>query len=334
MTIFKAIRLAVWSTIFAAAIATAGIYLAVAQTLLTTDGLNKIITESQAANTIRTDTILPKVLQGTQSSEYVTLLDDKTVTAAVNETFTTDKITSKLEPAVTSFHNWLDSKEPSITFSISTTDLTDEFARTLSQKVVEKYKAAPTCTFQNTRAEALAGECRSQFVTDESLASTIQQIIKSDASIKEITTITPDSLAVPTTIKSIADDLPTYLNMFYALSIIAAGIAVLVGAWLLLKHRLNGFVALGGGALLAGVTLLVATGAGIRRLEAISDDAQTQQVIRAMTTMLSTHIRTEVLILVGSGVVLIIIGIVGKILMRRYAGSHQSLHLSSEDNKD
>lgn len=330
MTIFKAVRLGIWSLLFAVAITTVGSYLAISQSVLTTEGLNKIVTKSQVADTIRTGTILPKVLEATQSSEYATLLTDKTVTAAVNETFTTAELTRKLEPAVTSFHDWLDSKEPSISFSISTADLTEEFAATLSKKAVESYKVVPTCSVQNTRTQALAGQCRSPFITESSLADAVQQAIKSNSSIEETAAITPNSIVIPATIKSIGGDLPTYLNIFYALSIIAAGVALLIGLWLLLKHRLNGFIALGASGLLASGFLFTVATIGSRSAETLSNDAQAQRVAHVAAELVTASIHTQIFVLVMAGIALIIIGAAAKLFIARYHRSHGSLHLSSD----
>lgn len=330
MTIFKAVRLSIWGIIFASGITVAGIYLALSQTILTTNGLQKIAADSQIASSIRKDIITPKVLQATQSYEYTALLDDTTVTDAINETFTDAVLAKKIEPAITSLHDWLDSKVPAITFSLSTSDLTASFSQTLAKKVIKNYQAAPTCTIQNTRAEALAGECRSPFITDESLTTEIQQSIETNASIREISTITPDMITIPAGEGPRASDLPTYLNIFYAISIVAAGIAAIVGLWLLLKHRLNGIITLGGSTLAASGFLFIALIVISRTAEAATGGQQMQEIIASAIEMIEASVHAKIIILAIVGAVLILIGIVTKIVITRYRKSNSSMHLSSE----
>lgn len=330
MTIFKAIRLSIWSIIFASGVTVVSFYLVISQNLLSIDGLNKIAANSQITNTIRNDTILPKALQAAQSYEYTALIDDSVVTNAVNETFTDEALTKKIEPAITSLHDWLDSKEPAIAFSLSTADLTTKFSQTLAKKIVEKYQAAPLCTLQSTRAEALAGECRSPFITETSLADDVQQTITSNPSIQEISTITPSTVTVSSTTKSAADDLPTYLNIFYAASIVAAGIAAIVSLWLLLKHRLNGIIALGGGALLTGGLLFVGLAVIQRSMQTLTTDQQFQNIAATVMEVMTAAIHTMIIIYITIGVALIVIGVVAKLGIARYRRSHRSLHLSLE----
>ncbi|RYX79445.1 hypothetical protein EON76_01865 [bacterium] len=330
MTIFTAVRLSIWSIIFACGVVVTSFYIVVAQNVLSREGLNTIATDSEIARTIRTETILPKALQAAQSYEYTALIDDTVVTDTVNETFTDDVLIKKIEPAITSLHDWLDSKEPAITFSLSTADLTTKFSQTLAKKIVEKYQAAPLCTLQNTRAEALAGECRSPFITEASLTDDMQQTIASHPSIQEISTITQDTLVASLPTTPGASDLPTYLNIFYAASIVAAGIAAIVGLWLLLKHRLNGIITLGGGALLASGALLAGLAVVERTSQTLTNDQQAQKIIAVAVEMIGSSLHAVSIAYALIGIALIIIGMTAKLSIARYRRSHRSLHMSSE----
>lgn len=328
MNIFKGIRLGIWSIILAACIVIGGLYLAVSQTFLTTKSLNTIVADSKLSETVRSEVLLPKVLQTTRASDYAILLDDKTVTTAFNEAVSTDVLNKKLEPAVDSLQKWLNSKEPTVDFSISMADLDDNFAKKLSTKVNEKYSSLPSCTLRNTLADAESGVCRSSLVTKEALSQKINDIITLDSSLQENTTITPESIQLSTALQRTGSDLPTYLNMFYAASIIAAGIAVFISLWLLLKHRLSGIIAFGGASVLSSIALFVIAVVGTSQAGAISTDPQVLQVARAGSSTFEAALQQQVTILLGVGILLVIVGIVAKILLRRHAKPKQSLHLS------
>lgn len=329
MNIFKGIRLGIWSIILAACVVIGGLYLAVSQTFLTTQSLNRIVAESQLSETVRSDVLLPKILQTTRASDYAALLDDNTVTAAFNEAVSTEVLNKKLEPAVDSLQKWLNSKEPTVDFSISMADVSDSFAEKLANKVNDKYASIPSCTLRSTLADAESGICRSSLVTKEALAQKINDMVKQDASLQSSTTITPDSIQLSGSLQRIGSDLPTYLNMFYAGSIIAAGIAALISLWLLLKHRLSGIIAFGSAGVLSGLVLYIVSVVGTQRAGLLSSDSQVLQVARAGSNAIEAVLQQQTLLLVGVGALLIVLAIIAKIILKRRASPAQSLHLSN-----
>ncbi len=330
MNIFKGIRLGIWSIILTACIVIGGLYLAVSQTFLTTKSLTTIVADSKLAETVRSEVLLPKVLQTTRASDYAALLDDKTVTTAFNEAVSTEVLNKKLEPAVDSLQKWLNSKEPTVDFSISMSDLSDSFAEKLASRVNDKYASIPRCTLRSTLADAENGVCSSSLVTKEALAQKINDMIKRDTSLQSSTTITPDSIQLSGSLQRIGSDLPTYLNMFYAGSIIAAGIAALVSLWLLLKHRLSGVIAFGSAGILSGLFLYIVSVIGTQRAGLVSSDPQILQIARAGSSAIEAALQQQAIILLSSGLALVIIGVVAKVLINRHSTPKQSLHLSDQ----
>jgi hypothetical protein len=330
MKLFKAIRLSTWSVIIGTTIAFSGTYLALSQTLLTAEGLNTILTQSKLSETVRDDVLLPKILQTTRGSDYAALLDDQTVTAAFNEALPAETLDSKLAPAVNSLEKWLNSKEPTITFSINMSDLSDTFARSLSQKVGEKYASIPRCTIRSSLSDAENGICRSSIISEENIRQKITELIKNDASLRTSTVITPDSVPVAPALLEYGRDIPSYLNIYYAAALVAAAIAVLSALWLIFKHRLYGIVTLGSGILLASVLLLLISIVGVERATAISTDPQILQLARAGSTALKDALQHQALLLGSSGLLLIIIGVAAILITRRRSRSSQSMRFSSD----
>ena len=329
MNIFKVVRLSIWSLVLAVGIVVAATYFAVSQTFLSTASLNRILEKSQLADTIRTEILLPKVLQNTRGSDFASLLDDKTVTQALNTTVSTSVLNKKLEPAVDSLQKWLNSQEPTIAFSIDMSDLSTKFADELSGKIDEKVAALPRCNLRNTLAEAEAGICRSSLVTTESLTKKINEVIKSDAALENNTKITPDSIKLSPSIQQKGSDLPTYLNIFYAVAIVAAGVALFITLWLLYKHRLAGIISIGASLVVAGVGLFVISVIGTQMIGTFSTDPQVQQIARAGSNALEATLQQTAIPLLIVGIILILLGTLAKVLVNRRSHPKQSLHLSS-----
>lgn len=329
MNVFKIIRLSLWGGIVVACIIIVGLYLAIHQTFLTGNSMTAIVKDSRVAETVRSDILLPKVLQTTRASDYSTLLDDKTVTDAFNQAVSTDTLNTKLQPAVTSLQKWLNSEEPTIAFSIDMSSLSNDFAKTLSDKVNTKIATLPRCTPQNTIAQAESGVCRSNVITAETLSKRIEEMIKNDKTLASNATITPESVSLSPAIQRSGSDLPSYLNLLYAAAIIAAGIIALVSLWLLLKHRLAGIITLGASAVLGGIGLFIVATLGTHAAGSFSSDSQVQQIARAATSAFEAAIQRQFTMLLIGGLIALAIGIIASAVLRRRRGPDQSIHLSN-----
>lgn len=334
MNIFAIFRRSIWGIILAVSIVTSCMYLAVAQTFLTTDGLTSIVNKSQLAETVKNDILLPRVLQNTRGSNYSTLLDDTTVTTAFNETVTVDALNKKMTPAINSIQQWLNSKQPDISFSISMSDLSDKFAASLSDKVNKKIANLPLCTSKNTLAEIESGGCRVPYLTQAAFTEKINEAIKRDTALKDNSTLTVEDMHMSADSMHLDASLPDYLNLFYATSLVTAGIAFLVSLWLLAKHRLAGIVTIGCAAILAGITLYIGSAVGAPIAASVSSDELVQHVVRTGSALFSAALQKEALLLVIGGVVLAIIGSTALILMKKRRKSTQSVHLSGKDKAE
>lgn len=327
MNVFAIIRRSIWAVILAACIVVGGLYLAFSQTFLTSAGLTHILQQSRLAETVKDEVLLPKVLASTRSSDYSALLDDKTVTDAFNAAITPDALNAKLAPAVDALQQWLNSKEPSVKFSISMSDLSDNFADKLGQKINAKVAALPQCTRQNTLADAENGVCRSPFITSELLGQKINEAIKSDPALQENVTVSQETLPLPAS----NNDLPSYLNMFYALTLVATGIMALISIWLLFKHRFAGIITIGAACILAAIALFavsILSHAAIAR----ADDPLLGKIVFASVGSLNSILQQEALFLASGGIAAIVIGSTLLVIFARRRKSRQAMHMSSEDN--
>lgn len=330
MNVFALIRRSIWAVLLAACIVVGCAYLAFSQTFLTSVGLTHILQQSRLAETVREETLLPKVLASSRSSNYSALLDDKTVTEAFNAAITTDALNAKLAPAIDALQLWLNSKEPSIQFTISMNDLSDNFAAKLAESVSAKVAALPQCTRQNTLADVENAICRSPLITDMVLRANINEAIKSDPALKENITISSETIPELAELRS-ESSLPSYLNMFYAFTLVATAVMVLISLWLLFKHRFAGIITIGAACILAATTLLIGSAVSHAATAQINDPLLSK-VIFAATQSLSGILQQYALLLAGGGIIAIIIGVVFLIVLSRRRRSRQTMHMSSEDN--
>lgn len=334
MNVFAIIRRSLWAVILAACIIWSGVYLAVWQTLLSADGLNTIVRQSRVADTVRQDILLPRVLATTRSSDYAALLDDQTVTAAFNEAVSADTLNTKLAPAIESLSLWLNSKEPAINFTIDLSDLSAAFADKLSSKIDAKLAALPPCTVRNTLADVQSGVCRSSIVSQKALSEQINQAIKNDPTLKENTTLTPQSADVSSAVRYRAFDLPSYLNMFYGSSIIAAGIGALIILWLLFKHRFASVITIGVACMIAALGLFGGSIALSHATLGLADDELASKVLFTAVRALESAAQTQALWLAIGGGAAIVIGSATIFILARRRTSRQTMHMSDSSPDD
>lgn len=332
MNIFKGIRLGIWCIILTACLSVALLYVAVSQAFLSLASLKTIVETSNLSETVRSEILLPKILQTTRSSNYAALLDDKTVTDAFNKAVSQDTLNKKLEPAIESLEQWLNSKEPTVDFTVDMSDISHSFADSLAAEVAKKYDNLPACTYKNTSRDFETGVCSSWLLSKEKLTEKIKELVKNDSSLQENTTLTPDSVSLLSSIQRVGNDLPTYLNIFYALAIVSAGLAALISLWLLLKHRLLGVITLGISGLLTGVVLFVAAVLGTQQIGSVSDNQHILQIARAASSTIELVLQKQAMYAAGSGFLFVTLGVVAKLLLARRRNTQPPLRLSESHN--
>lgn len=333
MNVFKIIRLSVWSIILAIATSIALTYIGTSQTLLSPGSMRQVVKEAKLADTVREEVLLPKVLQTTQGSTYATLLDETTVRRAFDRAVSTEALNEKLTPAADALQAWLDSKEPDITFTITMSDVSDNFAEQLARGVDEKYASLPACTLRSSLADVENGICRSSLITKQALSEKIAEMVKTDPTLKDNVTLTPASVGMDRLSQGNFTYLPTYLNLWYALALIMTGVSILVFLWLLLKHRFAGMIAIGSAGLLTSIILFVISVISASALGTVSTNQYLQQAARSTVTLLETTWQQYALIAAGVGVGFIVLGTIGLIILSRRRRAQSSVHLSEHTSQ-
>lgn len=315
MNIFAHIRRFIWAVLLAACVAIGCGYLIFSQVFLSSQGLTHILEQSRLAETVKNETLLPKILANARSSSYAPLLDDTLVTNAFNATVTTEALNTKFAPAIDALQLWLNGKQPAIQFTISMADLSSNFAAKLAEGMGAKIDTLPQCTRQNTLADIKNLACRPPGITGQTFRAAIHTALKSDTALQETTTLHSEDIPQLTRFQS-ESNLPSYLSLLYIFTLITTGIAALISLWLLLKHRLAGIVTIGVACLFAMVVLLAAPIAFHAATAHITNPMQTKMIFAA-TTMLTANLQPYTLGLAITGVAAISLGLLGIFLLSR-----------------
>ncbi len=211
-------------------------------------------------------------------------------------------------------------------------DISNKFADSLASEVSKKYENLPACTYLNTMQDLETGICSSRLLSRENLTEKIKELVKNDSSLQQNATLTPESAPLLSSIQQTGSDLPTYLNIFYALSIVCAGLAACISLWLILKHRLFGIITLGASGVLAGFLLFIAAVLGTQQIGTISDSQHILQIARAGSSAIEIVLQKQALLVTGSGLALVFFGSIVKIYLIRRKKSQPSLRLPDNDD--
>lgn len=331
MNVLATIRRIIWGIILGICITVAALYFAFSNTFLTGNGLHQVISKAQVSQTIRDDFLLPKVLEGIHASQYSQFLDDAAVTKAFNEALPSETLDTKLTPAIDSLQAWLNSKEPAVNFTIDTSDISANFISKLSQTASTKYASLPRCTFANTLIDAERGLCQSPLVSKEDLAAAITRTVERDPALNTAT-FTQETITLSPSVKQAGHSLPDYLNIAYGLSIIAAGVAVLVTLWLLFKHKLAGIVTIGLAGLLAGLLLFIAATAIPLTVPNFGGDPLPSNLLLGAARLLADTIKQYSLIIAAIGFLLGVIALITMVIMSRRTPTY-TVRLHENDKK-
>ncbi|MFZ1360649.1 MAG: hypothetical protein WAS27_01280 [Candidatus Saccharimonadales bacterium] len=289
MNTFAIIRRTAWGILLGSCVAVSVLYLALSQTLLTKSGLQTIVIESHLATSVQQDILLPKVLASTHQATHAHLLSDAKVTEIFTRVVSTERLNRLLEPAIDVSWRWLNSKEPSIEFTIPLTPLSQEFTTELAKHADPR----------------------------------VRTIMTREVALGEHVTLTPVSTGVRVLTNSSLSDLPSYLNMLYAVSLVTAAIAILVGVWLLIKHRFAGVITIGAAAIGSAIGLYIISVSIGTRIGTLSPNPQLQLVARSGLTLFENTLHSYLFMLVGGGILMVALGGAGL-----YAWTKRHAHAS------
>lgn len=329
MNVLATIRRIIWGIILGSCITVALLYLAFYQTFLSGDGLHKIVSKSQAAQTVRDEFLLPTIIEGVKASPYASFFDDATITKAFKEAVSVETLNDKMAPAIDSLQAWLNSKEPSINFSIDTSDMSASFIEKLAQAADKKFTTLPQCTRYNTLIDAENGICQSPLVSKDELKAAITRTIENEPSLRT-SLITQETIILPSSAQRVGHSLPDYLNIFYGLSIIAGGVSLLVLLWLLLKHRLQGIMTIGFGCLLAAILLFGAATTLPLAMPSFESDQLINNLTLGAVRLFTDTLRQYALVVGGVGFIIGVISSITLVFINRRRKPAGAIHLHSD----
>lgn len=284
MKILKILRLSIWSLLLALCVVIGGAYLAIQQNLLSSDGLKNVTAQSNIPATVRDDILTPKVYAAVQQSDMAAFIDKSAVERIVGEVANDEVLTQKMSPAFVSLEEWINGNRTDVDFTIDIADTVTAIAGKLTDTAVATYQALPACTLRNTQSDAQSGTCRPATVTESAFRSAAERDVNQAIQSAD-TTITQDSVPYFSSITTSGANVPKFLNIFYAVSLVALAVGALVILWLLFKHRFVGITAIGAGLLIASLLLLLTTVITPRMISSVPESLPRPLVTTTVETL-------------------------------------------------
>ncbi len=323
MNVFRVIRRSLWGALLAALLLVGCVYLALAATLLSASSLTAISHQAGLATTIRNDMILPHLIAVAQQSDYAHLLDKKTITTAFNAAVPQATLEDRLAPAITATRDWLDSKQPDISFTIDTTDISQHFTTNLSKAVADNIKQLPACNYENSLADAEYGVCQSPYISAKELTKAVHEAIDAQPQL-QLSSITADDINVSTATRQATKNLPDYINILYAASLLTAGLALLVALWLLSKHHLSGLITIGGALVALAIVLYVGSLFIVSLPDYMPQTDVLQPLTKAASGSLQQQLQREAISIGGLGLLGILVFGGLKLLLNKHRSKKPS----------
>lgn len=328
MKTFKILRLGIWSLLLATAIVIAGIYVAVQQELLSSTGLKNITAQSDVPATVRSEILVPKVYAAVQQSDVAAYVDRQAVEQIVTNAASDEVLTQKMSPAFTSLEEWINGSRTDIDFSIDIKDIVDAIAKDLTDSATTAYQALPVCTLRNTSSDIQSGTCRPSTITATAFRSAAERDINQAIESAD-TTITQDSVPYFSSITTSGANLPRFLNIFYAVSLVALAIGVLTILWLLIKHRFAGLTTIGIGVLIAAVSLLLITVIS-PRLSSSAPESLPRPLVTTAVESLNKQLLQQSSYLAIAGIASTVIGVSFTVLLSRRKSQRATMQFSKK----
>lgn len=306
MDIFAIIRRSISGAVATALLLVGCAYLVVSTTLLSTDGLNTISNEAGVSQIIRKDMVLPHLINEAEQSSYSHLITKEAVTKAFTSAVPDSALKSKLDPAIESTRDWLDSKSSDISFTIDTSDISEDFKKSLTNEINKNIEKIPACTYENSLSDAEYGVCRSPYIPTSDIKASVADTINSSPAI-QLATITTDDFSVPESTLKLTRDIPDYINMLYALSLLTTGIAVIIMLRLLIRHKINGFITIGSICIALSVILFVASLVIPQAATGLEGGQFIQSLATSVADSFKTQLHRQAVSLGGIGVITVLV---------------------------
>lgn len=323
MDILAIIRRSISAAVATALLLVGCAYLVVSTTLLTTAGLKNISQQAKLTEIIRSDLVLPHLITQAENSSYSHLINQSAVTKAFNQAVPSSALEPKLDPAIEATRAWLDSKSSDISFVIDTSDQAEDFKSALIKQVNQNVAKLPACTYDNTLSEAQYGICKSPYISSLDIQTEIADSIDSNPSL-QLSKISSDSFAIPDSSLKLTRNLPDYINMLYALSLLTSGIAAIICLRLILRHKLNGLITLGFICLALSLIIFIVSLLITPLVTSWELPGFTQSLASATAESFKAQMQRQSIALGGIGVIIVVVLSLIKLAVSRWRSSRHS----------
>jgi len=259
MKAWRIINLHLWGICLFILLAISLGYLLLSHTVLNQSAVRERLVTTNAYEVIQSDIIIPRITKMIEEeSPFTSLITREDVRQSLKTAFSTQRVEKISEPALTSFYDWMNKKQPDLAFSVSITEEKQLFLQDLNNRIGAKIKALPSCRLENlTTADISELVCLPPFGSAgdvvQSLTSTLKQkVMATDDA------ITDKTLGLSGQNLGGFINLPDYAGYWWALNFITLPLAGLITLYLIIKRR-------GAGLLTVGIVLLflgIAAGIG------------------------------------------------------------------------
>lgn len=308
MKIWRSFTLLLWSLFLAGLLVVSTSYLLAYQTILNEQAVTERLTTDEFVKRFREEVVIPRAQSTIMTNMTPTaLLSNETIKTALEKAFTPEKTKEIITASLPSIYQWLDKKSPDITIIIPIKTELTTFRSTINDQVGAKLKALPECEFYDVSPEVVARlECMPMYLSAGTVTSEVMTEVDNNLSSApselnaEILGLTPKQLGP-------GINAPDYLSYLWALNLITTPLAALTIIYLILRRRSAGLLAVGITVFLLGVALIV--GSTMVGTWTTAGDALQQSLTIITTTLLSERMRFWGLVGTGSGLLMIILGV-------------------------
>ena len=236
------------------------VYRSIQTTALDQHTTTELLRDSSVYTTIRNEILAPKVLSSINEQQPGNqLLDLPLIRTVLEQTLPDSELERRLQPAITSLYRWLDSKEPEVTFSLSLADKQTVFYKALEQAVNKKTTSLDSCVNDPYPPEdaLLKYRCLPSYLTAKEATQAVMGAARAQ-NIASAAHLSAEQFELPRGVDvGKVKQLPTYLNMLWAINWLALAGLGIIPIFLFISRRAVGSIATGLAFIVAGLIALV-----------------------------------------------------------------------------
>lgn len=329
MKLFALLRLAAWGCILVLCSVVVMSNYIVSQTALNKHALQSAALNGGVYPAIRSELLAPRILAAARESSYSTLITTDTVNKTVDQVFDDAALEKMFAPALDSMSEWLDSKQPDVSFSLDASAQMKHLSEALADAIVSHASSLPDCTYRNSFRDIENGICRSTLLSDDALRQIVLAALRTNSIIKD-GQITHEQVALSDSFVARTRNIPEYINMLYSAAIFAAGIFILAGLRMIYRYRLIGIGTIGIAGLVTSTVLLIGSQYITSLLGNVALEPVYETVAKSAATLLINETRQVALHLSLASFALTLVDMASWLAVKKHRKkSIQSIHLDN-----